>query len=164
MSRENWPVRGWKNWQFFGLQICVKFVIFQVLSYIGYQNNHKFNNPSVWYTWLHSHRERICIALFWTLSSSIFPQHSSYLKKVTPLQEYSINNDPLLICAPTRSELTLVRFHRKLTALWQKNLDSECKTFSSGTNAHFDLWCINILTKRKTFSANNFFSGTVYTF
>ncbi len=37
---------------------------------------------------------------------------------------------------------------------------------------HFDLWCINILTKKKiniltkkkTFSANNFFSGPVYTF
>ncbi len=27
----------------------------------------------------------------------------------------------------------------------------------------FDLWCISILTKNKTFSANNFLSGTVYT-
>ena len=29
---------------------------------------------------------------------------------------------------------------------------------------HFDLVCISILTKKKTFSANDFFSGTVYTF
>ncbi len=28
----------------------------------------------------------------------------------------------------------------------------------------FDLWCISILTKKKTFSANNFLSRTVYTF
>ncbi len=28
----------------------------------------------------------------------------------------------------------------------------------------FDLRCISILTKKKTFSANDFFSGTVYTF
>ncbi len=28
----------------------------------------------------------------------------------------------------------------------------------------FDLWCISILTKKKTFSANDFLSGTIYTF
>ena len=26
----------------------------------------------------------------------------------------------------------------------------------------FDLWCISILTEKKTFSANNFLSETVY--
>ncbi len=54
VSRENWPVRGLKNWLFFGLQTCVKFVIFEVLAYIWYQINQKLdhlsgNNLSVWY-------------------------------------------------------------------------------------------------------------------
>ena len=47
-----------KNQQFFGLQNCVKFILFEVLLYIWYQNNQKYdhlseNNPSVWYTWQH---------------------------------------------------------------------------------------------------------------
>ena len=85
VSRENRPVQGCKNWQFFGLQNCVKFVLFkvhEVLSYIWCQNNQKFdhlsgNNPSCWYTWQHFHHGRICTTLFWTLNRSIFPQHSS---------------------------------------------------------------------------------------
>ncbi len=64
-SCKNWPVRGETNRQFFGLQNCVKFVLFEVQSYNWYQNNQTFehlswNNPSVWYTWQHSHHGRIC--------------------------------------------------------------------------------------------------------
>ncbi len=44
VSRENWPVQGLKNWQFFGHQNCVKFVLFEVLSYIWYQNNQKLGH------------------------------------------------------------------------------------------------------------------------
>ena len=69
------------NWQIFGLQNGVKFVLFKVESNIWYQNNQKFkhfswNNPSVWYTWQHSHHGRICTTLLWTLNRSIFPQRS----------------------------------------------------------------------------------------
>ena len=53
-----------------------------IIYIIWYQINKKFehlswNNPSVCYTWQHSHRDRICTTLFWPLSWSIFPQHSS---------------------------------------------------------------------------------------
>ncbi len=76
VSRENGPVPGYKNWQIFGLQNCVKFVLFQVQSYIFVTKitRNSWNIPSVWYTW--QHHGRICTAL-WTLKRSIFPQHSS---------------------------------------------------------------------------------------
>ncbi len=69
---------------FFGLWNYVKFVLFEVLSHIWYQNNQKFdylsgNNPSVWYPWQHFHHDRICTTLFWTLNRSICPQHSSII-------------------------------------------------------------------------------------
>ena len=72
-----------KKRQIFGIQNCVKFVLFKVQSYIWYQNNQKFenllwNNSSAGYTWQHSHHGMICPTLFWTLNRSIFPQHSSY--------------------------------------------------------------------------------------
>ncbi len=35
-----------KNWQIFGLQSCVEYVLFKVLSYIWYQNNKKFEHLS----------------------------------------------------------------------------------------------------------------------
>ena len=85
----------------FGLQNCVKFVLFKVhvQSYIWYQNNQKFehlseNNPSVWYTWQHSHHGRICTTLFWTLNRSIFPQHSSDMKNM----RFSTTHKMLHIC------------------------------------------------------------------
>ncbi len=69
-------------------QNCVKFVLFEVQSHIWYQNNQIFehlsgNNPSVWYTWQHSHHGRIYTTLFWTPNRSIFPQHSSYVNETT---------------------------------------------------------------------------------
>ena len=42
----------------------------------------------------------------------------------------------------------------------KKILIQNIKTVSSDTK-QFDLWCISILNKKKTFSANNFLSGTV---
>ena len=82
-----------KNWQFFGLQNCVKFVLFEVLSYIWFQNNQKSDhlswiNPSVWYTWQLFHHDGICATLFWTLNRSIFPQHSSYMPSLNALLHY----------------------------------------------------------------------------
>ncbi len=55
VSRENLSVR---------VQNCLKFVISDLLSYVWYQNNQKFdhlswNSPSVWYTWQHFHQDRI---------------------------------------------------------------------------------------------------------
>ena len=35
VSGEYWPVRGLKNWQFFGLQNCVKFVLFHTSILFG---------------------------------------------------------------------------------------------------------------------------------
>ncbi len=67
----------------FSHQNCVKFVLFEVLTYIWYQNNQTFdqlswNNPSVWCTWQHFHHDKICKNLFWTRNWSIVLQHSSY--------------------------------------------------------------------------------------
>ncbi len=35
-----------KKWQNFGIQNCVKFVLFKVLQYVWYQNNRKFDHLS----------------------------------------------------------------------------------------------------------------------
>ncbi len=77
-----------KNWQIFGLQICVKCIHFEVLPHMWYQNNQtldhlSWNNHSVWYSWKYFHHNRICTTLFWTLNRSIFPQHSSNVLHIT---------------------------------------------------------------------------------
>ena len=52
--------------------LCVKCVLFEVLSHIWYKNNQKFddlsgNNSFLWYTWQHFCYDRICTTMFWTL-------------------------------------------------------------------------------------------------
>ncbi len=95
---------------FFGLQNCVKLVLFEILSCVWHQNNQKFyhlsgNNSSVWYTRMHFHHDSICKTLFWTLNRSIFSQHSSstflgqFFKSPSSMTEFppSKQGDNLLI-------------------------------------------------------------------
>ncbi len=86
VSRENRPFQGSKNWQFLGLQTCVKLVLIDKVHYIWYQNNQKFDshptkNFTGWCAWQYFYYDSSSITMSFTLKRSIFLWHLSYIPR-----------------------------------------------------------------------------------